>query len=79
MIMYAYAPFKFFIVDEKDMYTVQPTLINNTDEKVGLQIEHSKDVFCKKQTNKQKLIWRLLIDLETIVSDMSRGGNQTSY
>ena len=78
--MIMYAPFKFFIVDEKDMYTVQPTLINNTDEKVGLQIEHSKDFFAKnKQTNKQKLIWRLLIDLETIVSDMSRGGNQTSY
>ena len=50
--MIMYAPFKFFIVDEKDVYTVQPTLINNTDEKVGLQIEHSKDFFCKKtQTN----------------------------
>ena len=53
--MIMYAPFKFFIVDERDMYTVQPTLINNTDEKVGLQIEHSKDFFLQK-TNKQTKI-----------------------
>ena len=52
--MIMYAPFKFFIVDERDMYTEQPTLINNTDEKVGLQIVHSKDFFFakNKQTNK---------------------------
>ena len=64
-------PFKFFIIDEEDVY-IQPTLINNY-EYVRLQIEHSKDLFCNK------IILRLLTDLETILLDRSRAENQTVY
>ena len=64
-----YATFQFFFVDEKGcVYTAQPTLINNY-ELVGPQM----DLLCKK------IILRLLTDLEIILLDRSRGGNQTSY
>ena len=35
---------------------IKPTLINNTDEKLRLQIEHSKVFFLQKNNNKQTKI-----------------------
>ena len=41
---------------------------------VCAQIEQSEDLICKKQ-----IILRLLTDLEPVLQDRSRGGNQKGY
>ena len=60
-----HAPFRFFTC----VYTEQPALIRK-NEYEGLQIEDSKDLFCK-QKKKKKYISRLRTDLETILLDRS--------
>ena len=63
-----YAPLQFFIVDKKDV--INCTAYSNNE----LRISVAKNDTLLKQT-----ILRLLADLEPILLDRSRGGNQPIY